>query len=175
MGAEDKEAQERLRMLQSGQKFMRSAFLGIGQRELFVTLSEDQGLLQWKSNKTTWSAEEKGEFDLTSQVKSVKLVGTSGLQLIGIDDKSLFEITAEDPKIRDQWVLALNELKQRWESIPESKPKVGLSAAGTSNKAEYFKKREEEIKEREKVAKDFKQKYAAGGMKYTAIAMANRS
>lgn len=174
-GGEDKEAQERVQMLQRGEKFMRSAFLGISQRELYLTLSDDKGILRWKSNKTTWAAEEKGEIDLTTNVKTVKLVGASGMQIVGMDDKSIFDITAEDPKVRDQWVIALNELLQKWAANPESKPKANLTAAGTSNKAEYFKMREEEIKQREKLAKDMKQKYASGGMKYTALAMANRS
>eukprot|EP01034_Spumella_vulgaris_P024025 gene24025-30321_t len=49
------------------------------------------------------------------------------------------------------------------------------SVDGTSNKAEYFKRREAEIKAREKANAEKKSKYAAGGMKYTAEAMANRS
>jgi hypothetical protein len=39
---------------------------------------------------------------------------------------------------------------------------------------EYFAKRQEEIKAREAKANELKKKYLTGGMKYTAIAMANR-
>ena len=46
--------------------------------------------------------------------------------------------------------------------------------AGTSNKAEYFAKRQEEIKARETQANEIKKKYLTNGMKYTAQAMANR-
>lgn len=87
----------------------------------------------------------------------------------------MLEIQAQDPQIRDQWVLALNELLQGWADHPERKPKPSVSAEGTSNKTEYFKKRQDEIAAREKEASERKQKYAAGGMKYTAIAMANRA
>lgn len=172
---EDNEARERIIALQRGQKFMRSAFLGMTQREVFVNLSEDTSKIQYKSNKTTWQAEEKGEIDLTMDVKTVKVTGSSGLQFIGANgDKAIFEIVAEEASVRDQWVIALNDLLQDWVLHPEKKPKSSLSAEGTSNKAEYFRKREEEIKERENKAKEIKQKYAAGGMKYTAIALASR-
>ena len=46
--------------------------------------------------------------------------------------------------------------------------------AGTSNKAEYFAKRQEDIKLREIHANEIKKKYLTNGMKYTAQAMANR-
>lgn len=39
LGMEDKEKTERLDMLKKGQKFMRSAFLGMTSREVFVTLT----------------------------------------------------------------------------------------------------------------------------------------
>ncbi len=86
---------------------------------------------------------------------------------------------------------------QDWAAHPEKKPRSNLTAAGenyyipnlklsiyvlrlllllllgTSNKTEYFAMRQEEIAQREKLAAEKKQKYLTGGMKYTAIAMAN--
>ncbi len=61
---------------------------------------------------------------------------------------------------------------QDWIDHPEHKPRPSISAAGTSDKASYFKQRELEIKEREKSASEKKQQYLSGGMKYTAQAMA---
>lgn len=54
--------------------------------------------------------------DLTS-IKTVKMNGASGLQFIGDkftgdSSKSQLDISSEDPKIRDQWVIALNEVIQ---------------------------------------------------------------
>jgi hypothetical protein len=174
LGIEDKELKERLDTLKRGQKFMRSAFLGMAQREVFVNLSEDTSTIQWKTNKTTFSSEERGEIDLTN-VKVIKMSGTSTLQFISEGDKSIFDIISEDPKIRDLWVIALNEIIQNWSLHPERKPKSSISAAGTTNKLEYFAKRQEEIQEREEKAKELKKKYLTGGMKYTAIAMSSLS
>jgi len=144
------------------------------------------------------SSTEHGEIDLTTQVNNVKLVGPNGMQFISsTDGKVIFEIQAEDPKLRDTWVLSLNEMLQEWSgewavrvprfltdyircglrgitANPEKKPKQSISAAGTSNKAEYFKQREEELKAREKQNQEKRSKYSAGGMKFTAQVMASR-
>ena len=63
------------------------------------------------------------------------------------------------------------------EADPKSKPETGsgLTAAGTTNKAEYFQKREEEMKERQKQREEKKKKYSGSGMKMTAEIMASRS
>jgi hypothetical protein len=60
-----------------------------------------------------------------------------------------------------------------WKKDVSSKPKSGVSAGGTSNKAEYFRQREKDIAEREKANAEKKKKYSSGGMKYTAQIMAN--
>jgi hypothetical protein len=178
----DDAMKERLLQLQKGEKFMRSALLGLTSKELNVKLSDDTSKIEWRAtSKSVWeigsSSEEFGEVDLTTEVKSVKMSGKQGLQFISNadDSKCLLEIQAQDPSTRDQWVLALNELLQTWNDHPDKKPKPSVSAGGTSNKAEYFKKRQEEIEAREKEAKEKKQKFASNGMKYTAIAMANRA
>ena len=170
---EDKEFMLRVETLRKGQKFMRSSFLGMAQREVYLTLTEDSSRVQWKANRTTFSSEEIGEIDMTT-IKNVKLSGASVMQFIGNEDKSVFEVSSEDPKTRDLWVIALNEILQDWAAHPDKKPRSQISAAGTSNKNEYFSKRQEEIKEREAAAREMKKKYLTGGMKYTAIAMANR-
>ena len=173
LGLEDKEQLLRLESLKRGQKFMRSTLLGLSQREIYVNLSDDTSLVQWKCPQSTFSSEERGEIDLTL-IKTVKLSGLSTLQFISDNGTATFEITSEDPKIRDMWVLSLNEIIQHWSMHPETKPRAKLTAAGTTNKAEYFAKRQEEMAEREKHAREAKAKYLTGGMKYTAIAMASR-
>lgn len=173
-GGSEKASNERVQILKTGNKFKRSAYLGLTSQDLIVNLSDDTSAIQWKT-ENTWTKAEHGEIDLTSQVKSVKLFGESGFQFIGLDDSVVFDLKAEESTVRDQWVLALGELLQIWIDNPAIKPKSSISVDGTSNKAEYFKRREAEIKAREKVNAERKTKYAAGGMKYTAEAMANRS
>ena len=167
---------DRISKLQCGSRFMRSQYLGISSQELIVNLSEDSSLLEWKTvNAGLISGKiEHGQIDLTTEVSSIQSNGVQGISIIGIDRKSIFEIQAEDGKIRDQWVLGIEQLLSNWDTNPASKPRSSISAAGTSNKAEYFKKREAELIEREKQNALRKQKYSAGGMKYVAMAMANR-
>lgn len=165
---------ERLEILKKGNKFVRNAYLGLTQQDLFVNLSDDTSAIQWKT-ENTWTKSENGEIDLTSQVKKFKSSGETGLQFIGIDNNVLLEIKAEETSIRDQWQVCLSELLHSWADHPETRPKSSVSASGSSNKAEYFKNREQELQAREKINAERKAKYAAGGMKYTAAAMANRS
>lgn len=131
------------------------------------------------SGKTSWTGgDEHGEIDLTSRVKTVKCSGTQGINFIGLGseaDKSLFEAHAEDSTTRDQWVITLNEILENWVANPALKPTYNDSAAKTSNKAAYFKKREEELAGRIKENEEKKKKYSAGGMKHVAQAMMNRS
>lgn len=171
---EDNATKERQEALKKGNKFVRNAYLGLTQQDLFVKLSDDTSALQWNT-ENTWTKAEHGEIDLTSQVKKFKSSGETGLQIIGLDGNVIMEIKAEETAIRDQWMVCLTELLHTWADHPELKPKSSVSAEGASNKAEYFKNREAEIQAREKAAAERKAKYAAGGMKYTAAAMANRS
>ena len=172
----ERSTRDRIAKLQSGSRFMRSLYLGMSSQELTVNLSEDTSLLEWKTVSAGLLSGkiEHGQIDLTTEVSSIQSNGVQGFSIVGIDGKSIFEVQAEDAKIRDQWVICIEELLNKWENNPASKPRSSLSAAGTSNKAEYFKKREAELAEREKQNALRKAKYSSGGMKYVAMAMANR-
>lgn len=115
---------------------------------------------------------------MTSKVKNVKCSGTQSLNFIGIgidNDKVIFEASAEDSATRDQWVIAINELLDDWVKYPEKKPNYNNSASKTSDKANYFKKREQEMAEKLKANEEKKKKYSTGGMQHVAMAMMNRS
>ena len=174
--SDEKASRDRIELLQKGQKFLRKVLLGLSSQEVNVKLSEDSSCIEWRIEATRLSKEEYGELDLTKKVKCVKLVGTAGMQFIGVEgDKSLLEVHADDVAIRDKWALSINELLQTWESQPEKKPSYNPTAAKTSKKEEYFKIREAELAERIKANDEKKKKYSAGGMQYTALAMMNRS
>lgn len=166
---------ERLKVLHTGNKFKRNAMMGLSMQEVFLNLTEDSSTVKWKAEKTWTASEEIGEIDMTAHVKILKLAGETGFQFIGMDDKVLFEAKAEEASVRDQWVVSLNELLQHWKDHPASKPKSSITAAGTTNKAEYFKRRESDIKAREAEANEKKAKYSSAGMKYTAEAMMRMS
>ncbi len=165
---------ERIEMLKRGNTFSKKAFLGITTKVIDVKLVDSTAAVQWETTGSSWtSSSEKGEIDLTI-TKHVKLLGETSMQFIAANETILFEMRAENSSIRDEWVLAINDLLQSWESAPDSKPKSSISAAGTSDKAAYFRQREEDIAERQKAAALRKEKYIAGGMKHTAQIMANR-
>jgi hypothetical protein len=132
-----------------------------------------------KKGKASWTGgDEHGEIDLTTKVKTIKCAGTQWLSFIGVgadNDKSILEVQAETPALRDQWLIALNELMQGWTSDPASKPTHNDTAEKTSDKATYFRKREEELAARIKENEEKKKKYSGGGMKHVAQAMMNRS
>lgn len=127
---------------------------------------------------------------MTATVKNVQKSGVQGLQFIarGIDiinnenkkslkshNKVLFEVQAENAAVRDHWLITINELLSYWEKNPDIKPIYNDTAAKTSDKITYFKKKEEELNERIKINEERRNKYAAGGMNHVAQAMMNRS
>lgn len=88
-GGMDSASKERVQLLQKGALFMRSALLGLSSKELHVQLSEDTSKIEWKAtSKSAWSAistgsgEEFGEIDLTTQVKTVKMVILTQISII---------------------------------------------------------------------------------------------
>ena len=105
-------------------------------------------------------------------VQCVKSVDKDGLRLLGIAGVPLFEGTLPNGKTRDAWVAALQEaIAEATEKPPPSRsrrPKSRLEMATRHSQ------RERELADRKKAADARKGKYRTGGMKYTAVAMANR-
>lgn len=159
-----KAKRERKDMLTKGDRFMRSALLGLSSQELHISLNANGIILNWKTLTASMLYKlECGEIDLAT-IKTIKMNGAAGLSFISHhDDKSVFDIIANDSKIRDQWVLSINELLEDCKSDPTFKPKTP------------FRVREEELREREKINNEKKLKFSSGGMKYVALAMANRN
>lgn len=159
--------------MQQGGRFLRPALMGLTAQELYVRLSDDNSNLQWKTTKS-WTGEEKGQVDLTDEDVIIKSSGTQGILFIqGVSKVTLLEINAEETAVRDEWIVALHDLRMRWKQEPGSKPASGVTAEGFSNKDEYFARRAKEIEERKKENEEKKKKYAAGGMKFTAQIMAS--
>ena len=182
--ATDPEAEnKRLRraQLQKGDRFLKPALFGLSSQELQVNLSEDTAVLKWKAVAANFltGTTEFGEVDLGA-VRIVRMKGVQGLEVVGVDAKNpgkesvLMELTAESAETRDKWVVCLSELLSDWARDPSLRPRAELTAAGTSNKDAYFKRREEEIRMREKENTKKKEKFGNVGMKYTALAMMER-
>lgn len=169
---ESSESEGKLSFLKIGGTFAKSRYLGLSSQEIHMRLSDDTSCVSWRATGT--SSEEFGEVDLTN-IKTLRSKGKQGLEYVGIDSKVIFEVQAQDTAQRDQWIVAINELLRYWAENPQKKPSSGLSAKGTSNKAEYFKQKEIDLKQKEAEAAERKKKYGDVGMKYTAIAMASRA
>lgn len=166
------EPEGKLTFLMIGGKFARSIYLGLSSQELHMRLSDNTSCVSWRVVGA--SSEEFGEIDLTS-IKTLRSKGKQGLEYVNTEGKVIFEAQADDTPQRDQWIVGINELLGYWAENPEKRPSAGLSAKGTSNKAEYFKQKEMELKTKEAEAAERKKKYGNVGMKYTALAMASRS
>lgn len=138
-----------------------------------MSLNENNSVITWVNKEKP--DDDFGEIDFAGNVGRVKTSGQQGMQYLSKEGKNLFEVSAKDTSTRDQWVIALNEILSNWEANPNKRPHSQTCAKNTVNKEEYFKQREEEIAKRKKEAEDKKKKYSGGGMKYTAIAMANRA
>ena len=137
-----------------------------------MRLSDDTSCVNWRVVGT--SSEEFGEIDLTG-IKNVRSKGKQGMEYVSFNNKVAMEVQAEDSAKRDQWIVGINELLTFWSEHPSKKPMSGASAKGTSDKAEYFRQKEMELKTKEADAAERKKKYGDVGMKYTALAMASRA
>jgi hypothetical protein len=165
---------DRLAKLKVGGRFLRKAMFGLSNKEVQVALSEDHTTLRWHDvDSGSWLGSiEKGSVDLT-KVSSVKAEGTQSLVLTDSSKHEVFNAQAETGNVRDQWVALLTELLESWTET-QCRPVAKLSAEGTSEKAAYFQKRQEELEERAKARAEMKSKYSGGGMKYAALALARR-
>ena len=164
-------AEARLAFLIEGDEFTQKVMAGLSSTKVRVNLSSDHASLDWRIEKSMLSAESYGSVDLTTCSK-VSVDGQKAFRILGADSKEeLFFAISDTTEKRDRWVIALNELLDKWKTRPESKPKANQSAAKTSDKAKYFAQREMEIEARQAEAKAKREKYAGVGMKHTAAAM----
>lgn len=109
-------------------------------------------------------------------IRSVDPRANNGLALVGADDKVLFEGNLVETRTRDAWVSALKDLVRDAHSKPppsrlDAKPKSRVETAARRAKKEI------ELQSRKRDAEKRKADYmkGSGGLKYTAMAMANRA
>jgi len=152
-------------------------------QKLFVQLGESRSTVRWRVEKGSGSwipgagGDEYGEINLLD-ISRIKATGKCGMELLrSVGDAMAMELTAEDVATRDAWVLGLSEILDKWKADPSCKPvQMQLRATETSDKTEYYEKRQADMKAREKDRQERKMKYMKDGanMKYTAQAMINR-
>ena len=175
---EMKARRERRAMLCAGEKFSRKKqTFGInfgGTEDVSLALSGDGRSLGWfvtPAGKGTNS----GALEM-SDVASVGAKSPCSLTVMSTKGDLLLELEAEGEAMRDAWVTALNEAVPRRApgELARGQPST---VAGRAAKQAYFVQKGVELASKRKDADTKKQKYlaGAGGLKFTALAMANRS
>ncbi|OQR99743.1 hypothetical protein ACHHYP_04650 [Achlya hypogyna] len=180
-----REHDERLTFLREGGVFKRKKYtfgLHTGTEAIHLQLHEasDEVLL--------WTAESSGAKPNEIEVGGIKAVlpqGPSSFQLLSMQGDVLLELDAESAELRTQWVTALQfvceEVQKEQEAngttkkAPVTPSSLKQMVKDQANKQAYWHKRQQELKQREAEAEERKKKVGVAGMKYTAIAMANRS
>ncbi|CAM9340691.1 unnamed protein product, partial [Phaeothamnion confervicola] len=101
---------------------------------------------------------------------SLPTAGTSTLTLASRTGDVLLELEAESIEARDAWVGGLRNLLPPPPPLPSSPPPQ-------ANKQKHFAMRQLELRDKKREAEARKAKLIeeTGGLKYTAIAMANRA
>lgn len=106
--------------------------------------------------------------------------GNLGMAVVGRKGDVLLEVEAETPSVRDEWVTSLQLLfegsgAEETEVEAESRLTFRKVIEERKQKQAYWTQRTQELEDRKRDAEDRKKQFAGTGMKYTALAMANRS
>jgi hypothetical protein len=174
---EAKLRRERRSVLVQGAKFTRrkTTFgLDLGQVEtVSLQLLEDDDDLKWFVVPAG-----KGENSGSISMRDIASVGAKApcsITVMATSGETLLEVEAEESATRDLWVQALNE------AIPERSSGADITLrpstiSGRAAKQAHFLQRGVELQNKAKDAAAKKEKYlkGAGGLKYTALAMAER-
>ncbi|TYZ62021.1 hypothetical protein PybrP1_011522 [[Pythium] brassicae (nom. inval.)] len=172
------ESNQRLLFLQKGAVFKRRKFvLGIssGSEQIHLRLSADEQALLWRTHETQ---KELARIEL-SGVHLIKTHGSLGWSLVSKKGDTLLDLEAASGEDRDTWVTSLQLLCEDCGGVDDA----GAESASAfrkmleekAQKQAYWSKRTEELEERKREAEERKKQFAGTGLKYTAIALSNRS
>ncbi|KDO27760.1 hypothetical protein SPRG_20398 [Saprolegnia parasitica CBS 223.65] len=182
-----REHDERLTFLRLGGVFKRKKYtfgLHTGAEAVNLQLHPDSDeVLLWTSDSQATGAK-PNEIEVGA-IKAVTPVGTTSFQILSMQGDVLLELEAESADMRNAWVTALQFVCEQVQSEQEANGSNKKGPATPTSlkqmvkdqaaKQAYWHKRQQELKQREIEAEERKKKVGANGMKYTAIAMANRT
>jgi len=179
--ADMKARRERRQMLLAGAKFTRKKQtfgMNFGATEdVSLKMSDDGCTLHWFV-VPAGSGTNSGAVEM-HDVASVGAKSPASLTLMSTVGDLLLEVEAADgPTVRDAWVTALNEAAQASKrSSPGGDARLKpTTVADKARKQAYFMQKGVELASKRKEADAKKQKYleGAGGLKFTALALASR-
>jgi len=174
---EAKLRRERRSQLVQGAKFTRKKTtfgIDLGQTETISLQLLDE------DNELKWFVVPAGKDDNSGSiamhdVASVGAKAPCSITILSTSGETLLEVEAEEAATRGLWVQALNE------AIPERSNDSDMTIrpstiSGRAAKQAYFMQKGVELQRKAKDAAAKKEKYlkGAGGLKYTALAMAER-
>lgn len=181
-------------VLASGGNFIRKstrlAFFGSKSEEVTVKLSEaSDTVLKWRlreagddSNTSAGNSSESGQWH-ELDIMDIKLIdkkGDTGFSLISKTGDLLIQLECPDTSTRNAWVGALEYMTEELRRNPqlsEAHKSLADRVKESAQKQKYFAQRGLELQQQKKEAEVRKGNFLkeAGGLKYTAIAMASRS
>jgi len=173
--------------LQQGEIFKRKVkalgFIPKEPEDIKLCLAPDHKKLTWKA--VDEKSKHRGQIELAS-VKSVESKGELCLVLVGTNSDSLLEVEASSSETRDEWARNIEEAlelskasKARPTANTEEKAKTVVDTMKEkAQKESYFLKKDLELRKQKHDSEKKKaqlMKELGGGLKYTAVAMANMS
>mmetsp|Transcript_103700 Transcript_103700/g.237469 ORF Transcript_103700/g.237469 Transcript_103700/m.237469 type:complete len:172 (-) Transcript_103700:213-728(-) len=167
-------------MLQTGEEFEKQAItfslFGRKPEKVKLALDDECKMLKWEGVEQGSKA--KGQIELVS-IKLVEKQDNAGLRLIGSCGDLLLSLQASDGQVCEVWVAALQEAIGWARSAGETqdRPKSAVDTMKEKAKKElYFQKKDMSLKKQKKQREKRKEELmqqVGGGLKYTAVAMAN--
>ena len=178
---EQRERRARRLMLEEGGSFRKKIHtlgFSFGRSEaitLKAKVSDESGalVLVWRSEDDS----DKSGVIRCSEIVRAEPKGEEAWTLTAKNGDLLLETMAESTKSRDEWLLAIREAASLDTKRRETDSPKPSSISSRAKKQAYFMQKELELTTKKAEADKRKQKYLQGnkgGMKYTALAMANR-
>ncbi|CAM9218315.1 unnamed protein product [Chrysoparadoxa australica] len=177
------EAGER-EMLKRGAPFSKQkvGLFSSGYELVTVKLSEEsEAVLQWRRGEGIDNQEDQNQGWKEVELCDVKIVeprGKSGLCLVSRSGELILDLDTQDVGTdRDAWVIALQRLAEQIRQNPQvARKSIKNRLQDKAMKQAKFAKRSLELVEKKRDAEQRKARYMreTGGMKYTALAMANQ-
>lgn len=177
-----REQDQRLLMLQKGAVFKRKkTVLGLsaGSEAIRLSLSADENYLLWRLHENHNGAKPKRVE--VNEISTIKTKGSLNFTIVAKDGGTLLDLEADNEEQRDTWASSLQVLcddgagEEQGQDERTSSFKLRKMLDERAKKQAYWTQRTEALQERQGEAEERKKRFSGVGMKYTAIAMANRA
>ncbi|GAB5037819.1 Hypothetical protein NocV09_11000080 [Nannochloropsis oceanica] len=180
---ETQERLERRQVVERGATFKKRNFtlggFALQTKKVYVNVKQDEGKLVLAYRQAD-DMRDRGTEIHAGDMKSIGANGAKSITIISKTGDVLLEIEAAEEEQRDLWLTALNEALLHNFKVASEEGVVLGQPRNFKERAEkelYFQRRHQEIELKKKSTEAKKAKFMreAGGLKYTALHMANRA